>query len=295
MTRQSSNVVMAEEKAQREPAGPQAKPAKNIIAVGSGKGGVGKSTVAVNLALALKAEGVSVAFLDADLYGPSAPTMFGVTEDEKPQMDEAKNVIPLERFGMKIMSIGFLVPSAEAVIWRGPMLAGMLKQFLQQVVWGDPEYLIVDLPPGTGDVQLSLTQLIPLSGAVVVTTPQDVALADVRRAVKMLEKTKVPILGIVENMAYFEAPDTGKRYYIFGGGDDKSAFDQFGSEVLAEIPLETATRESGDNGKPILISEPESAQSQRFRELAKRIMAKQDKMNAEKSALELPSVGEAYH
>lgn len=267
------------------------KPAKNIIAVGSGKGGVGKSTVAVNLALALQADGASVGFLDADLYGPSTPTMFGVTEEEKPKVGPEQTIIPVERFGLKLMSIGFLIPPEEAVIWRGPMLAKMVQQFLQQVAWGEPDYLIVDLPPGTGDIHLSLTQLIPLSGAVVVTTPQPVALADVRRAVKMFEKTHVPLLGIVENMSYFEAPDTKRRYYIFGGDEKKSQYAEFKTEVLGEIPLETETRASGDEGAPLVVSDPESAQAQRFREMARRVAKRQAALNQETAELELPSFG----
>ena len=268
----------------RPSGGPQLHmPAKNVIAVGSGKGGVGKSTVAVNLALALKEEGVSVGFLDADLYGPSAPTMFGVTADEKPKVGPDQSILPLERFGVKLMSIGFLIPGEEAVIWRGPMLTKMLQQFLQQVAWNEPDFLIVDLPPGTGDIQLSLTQLIPLSSAIVVTTPQDVALADVKRAAKMLEKTKVPVLGIVENMAYFVAPDTGNKYHIFGGGADKEKLRALGADVLAELPLETPTREAGDAGKPIVLSEPESKQSQRFRTMARAVIEKQNKLNVAQS------------
>lgn len=281
---------------ERPSGGPQLHmPAKNVIAVGSGKGGVGKSTVAVNLALALKAEGVRVGFLDADLYGPSAPTMFGIKEDEKPQVGPNQSILPVERFGMKLMSIGFLIPGEEAVIWRGPMLTKMLQQFLQQVAWESPDYLIVDLPPGTGDIQLSLTQLIPLSSAIVVTTPQDVALADVKRAAKMLEKTKVPVLGIVENMAYFMAPDTGEKYYIFGGGADKQKLNALGAEVLAEIPLETPTREASDAGQPIVLSDPDSEQSGRFRALARTVIEKQNKLNEAVGGLELPSVKDAYH
>lgn len=275
--------------------GQLAMPAKNVIAVGSGKGGVGKSTVAVNLALALQAEGASVGFLDADLYGPSAPTMFGVKEDEKPRVGPNQSILPLERYGVKMMSIGFLIPGEEAVIWRGPMLTKMLQQFLQQVAWDGPDFLIVDLPPGTGDIQLSLTQLIPLSSAIVVTTPQDVALADVKRATKMLEKTHVPILGVVENMAYFVAPDTGKKYHIFGGGADKQKLTALGAEVLAELPLETSTREAGDAGKPVVLSAPESEQSQRFRAMARTVIAKQNQLNEAVGGLELPSVKDAYH
>ncbi len=267
--------------------------AKNIIAVGSGKGGVGKSTVAVNLAMALKAEGASVAFLDADLYGPSAPTMFGVGDDEKPQVGEGQTIVPVEKYGIKLMSIGFLVPHEDAIIWRGPMLGKMLQQFLSQVVWGNPDYLVIDLPPGTGDIQLSLAQLIPVTGAVVVTTPQDVALADVRRSIKMFEKTNVPLLGVVENMSYFETPDTKQRYQIFGGGADKEKLKALGTEIIGELPLEIPTREGGDQGKPIVVSAPDSEQAKRFRAIARRLIAKQGGESGP-GGLDLPDVGEAY-
>ncbi len=266
--------------------------AKNIIAVGSGKGGVGKSTVAVNLALALQAEGATVGFLDADLYGPSAPTMFGIS-DEKPTQGEENTIQPIEKFGLRLMSIGFLIPDQEAVIWRGPMLSKMLQQFLQQVAWGEPDYLIVDLPPGTGDIQLSLSQLIPLTGAVIVTTPQDVALADVHRSIKMFEKTNVPLLGVIENMSYFEAPDTKTRYQIFGGGADKKKIAALGTEIIGELPLEMATREGSDAGQPIVVSQPESEQAQRFRAIAQNIIARQGSTDVP-GGLELPDVSKAY-
>ncbi len=266
--------------------------AKNVIAVGSGKGGVGKSTVAVNIALALKAEGATVAFLDADLYGPSAPMMFGV-HGEKPKQSPDQRILPIEKYGLKIMSIGLLIADEEAVIWRGPMLSKMLQQFLHQVAWEEPDYLVVDLPPGTGDVQLSLTQLIPLSGAVIVTTPQDVALADVRRSVKMFEKTNVPLLGVVENMSYFEAPDTHARYQIFGGGADKDKLTALGTELIGELPLEIPTREGADRGEPIVIADPEGAQAERFRTIARKIIAQQGSKKSP-GGLDLPDVSKAY-
>ncbi len=263
---------------------------KNVIAVGSGKGGVGKSTVAVNLALALMQEGAKVGLLDADIYGPSIPIMCGVKEGERPKIAPQGNlIVPLERFGMPLMSMGFLMGSQEAVIWRGPMLGKVLQQFLEQVDWGKLDYLVVDLPPGTGDVQLSLSQMIPLSGAVVVTTPQDVALADVVRAIRMFESTRVPVFGIVENMSAFTCPHCRKPSAIFGGGEDKSRYKDLGIQLLGEIPLEMETRVSGDEGSPILVRAPDSQQAERFRAIARQIAAAQSVQNFSKS-LELPSL-----
>lgn len=262
---------------------------KNVIAVGSGKGGVGKSTVALNLALALKQEGAKTGLLDADIYGPSMPIMCGVKEGEKPKLALGNRIIPLERFGMPLMSMGFLMGFGDAVVWRGPMLAKMLQQFLEQVEWGDLDYLIVDLPPGTGDVQLTLSQLIPLSGAVVVTTPQDVAMADVMRAIKMFQMTKVPLLGIVENMSRFECPHCHTASPIFGGGADKGRYRELNIHFLGELPLEVATRLSGDQGEPIVVRDPKSSQTERFRAIARQIAASQSVVNFEKD-LELPTL-----
>jgi ATP-binding protein involved in chromosome partitioning len=206
--------------------------------------------------------------------------MFGIKNGEMPKVMEDNTLIPIEKFGIKIMSIGFLIPDQEAVIWRGPMLTKMLQQFLEQVAWGRPDYLIVDLPPGTGDVQLSLSQMIPLTGGLIVTTPQDVALADVCRSVRMFEKTDVPLLGVIENMSYFEAPDTGKRYRIFGGGRDLQRLAALRTEVIGEIPLEIPTREGSDSGQPIVVAEPTSAQALRFRKIAQQIMAEQASANS---------------
>lgn len=263
---------------------------KNVIAVGSGKGGVGKSTVALNLALALKHEGFKVGLLDADIYGPSVPMMCGVKEGEKPTVAAGNRIVPLIRFEMPLMSMGFLLQQKEAVIWRGPMLAKMLQQFLEQVDWGELDYLVVDLPPGTGDVQLSLSQMIPLSGAVVVTTPQDVAMADVMRAIRMFEMTKVPLLGLVENMSYFETPDTHKKYYLFGGGEDKSRYQKLGLSHLGELPLEIETREGGDAGTPIVAKSPNSSQAKRFVAIAKNVAAAAERLKAAQPELELPSL-----
>ncbi len=263
---------------------------KNVIAVGSGKGGVGKSTVAVNLAIALQQEGAKTGILDADIYGPSIPIMCGVKEGEKPSLKEGNRIIPLKRFDMPLMSMGFLMASNDAVIWRGPMLAKMLQQFLEQVEWGELDYLIVDLPPGTGDVQISLAQLIPMSGAVVVTTPQDVALADVKRAIKMFQMTQVPILGIVENMSGFECSHCHQTTPIFGGGaSDPEKYKKLGVDLLGTLPLETETRTAGDEGEPIAARAPKSRQADLFRALARQIAAHQSVQNFSKE-LELPSL-----
>ncbi|MBN1278595.1 MAG: Mrp/NBP35 family ATP-binding protein [Chlorobiaceae bacterium] len=226
---------------------------KNIIAVASGKGGVGKSTVAVNLAVSLAETGAKVGLIDADLYGPSIPTMFGIY-DAKPEVVN-KNLVPIEKYGVKLMSIGFLIETDTAVIWRGPMASSAIKQFITEVEWGDLDYLIFDLPPGTGDIQLTLVQTIPLTEAVIVTTPQDVALADVSKAVSMFRKVHVPILGLIENMSYYELPD-GSKDYIFGkSGGEKFAKAQ-GIAFLGSIPIGREVREGGDSGQPFVIANP---------------------------------------
>ena len=260
---------------------------KNVIAVGSGKGGVGKSTVAVNLALALKEEGATVGLLDADIYGPSIPIMCGVKEGEKPTLAPGDRIVPINRFGMPLMSMGFLMASGDAVIWRGPMLAKMLQQFLEQVEWGKLDYLIVDLPPGTGDVQLSLSQLIPMSGAVVVTTPQDVAFADVVRAIKMFQMTKVPLLGIVENMSSFSCPHCNKETPIFGSAPDR--YKKLDLPLLGQIRLERKTGCGVDDGVRIVERARKSTQSDRFRQIARQLAAAQSVQNFRED-LELPSL-----
>ncbi len=260
---------------------------KNVIAVGSGKGGVGKSTVAVNLALALKQEGAKVGLLDADIYGPSIPIMCGVKEGEKPKLQGETRILPIVRFGIPLMSMGFLMGSGEAVVWRGPMLAKMLQQFLEQVEWGDLDYLIVDLPPGTGDVQLSLSQLIPMSGAVVVTTPQDVAFADVSRAIRMFQMTQVPILGVIENMSSFSCPHCHHETPIFGESADR--YKRLDLVLLGKIPLEVDTRVAGDQGVPIVERAPQSSQTEKFRAIARQLAAAQGVRNSQ-SELELPSL-----
>lgn len=222
---------------------------KNIVAVGAGKGGVGKSTVAVLAAVGLARAGAKVGLLDADVYGPSIPKMLGI-EDARPMMADANRIAPVEAHGLKVMSIGFLIHPEQAVIWRGPMIHGTLKQFLDQVDWGELDYLIVDLPPGTGDVPLTLSQSIPMTGAVVVCTPQDVALLDAVRAARMYQQLNVDLLGIIENMSYFIAPDTGKEYDLFGKGGAAKAAERLGVPFLGSIPINVAVRLSGDDGNP---------------------------------------------
>ena len=238
---------------------------KHTVAVSSGKGGVGKSTVAVNLALALKAAGAAVGLVDVDVYGPDVPLMMGAKG--RPGMFDNK-IIPVETHGIKIMSIGLLVDAREAVVWRGPMIHSAVQQFLRDVAWGPLDYLVFDMPPGTGDAQLSLSQVIPLTGVVMVTTPQEVALLDVRKGLAMFRKLNVPVLGVVENMSYFVAPDTGKTYAIFGEGGGARIAEEFGVPLLARIPLEMDTRKGGDAGVPIVVGQPRSAQAEAFRKLA---------------------------
>ena len=240
---------------------------KNIIAVGSGKGGVGKSTVAANIAASLALEGADVGLLDADIYGPSQAKMFSV-EGKRLMADEDKNMIPMKNYGVKIISIANLVEDGQALTWRGPILHGTLNQMLNQTLWGELDYLVVDLPPGTGDVQLSLTQLTTISGALMVTTPQDMALLDVKRAYTMLRKTHVPIVGLIENMAYYQLPD-GSRDYIFGEGSAKAWAESEKLAVLGEIPINRSVRESGDAGKPIVLANPEAPEALAFRKAAR--------------------------
>ena len=243
----------------------------HTIAVSSGKGGVGKSTVAVNLALALKQAGATVGLVDVDVYGPDVPLMMGARG--KPGMFENK-IIPVEAHGIKIMSIGLLVDEREALVWRGPMIHSAVQQFLRDVNWGALDYLVFDMPPGTGDAQLSLSQVVPLSGVVMVTTPQEVALLDVRKALAMFRKLNVPILGIVENMSYFAAPDTGTRYAIFGEGGGRRVAEEFSVPLLGQLPLEIATREGGDAGVPVTVGHPDSAQAEAFRSIASAAVAR---------------------
>ncbi|MEJ7624868.1 MAG: Mrp/NBP35 family ATP-binding protein [Pyrinomonadaceae bacterium] len=242
---------------------------KNIIAVSSGKGGVGKSTVAVNLAVALAADGAKVGIMDADVYGPNVPMMLGTGYDQ-PEIVDGK-LKPIEAHGVKMISMAVLVPPDKPMILRGPMLHGVVRQFLTDVNWGELDYLIVDMPPGTGDVQLSLAQLVPVQGAVLVTTPQEVSLSDVRRAVKMFEQVNVPVLGVIENMSYFIAPDTGNRYEIFGKGGGQKLADEYGLNFLGQVPLGMEVREGGDTGVPVVVSFPDSPQSIAFNRVAEEV------------------------
>ncbi len=248
---------------------------KHVIAIASGKGGVGKSTVAANLACALAATGARVGLMDTDVYGPTIPILMGVQDEElaqvpvrQPDGNMVPKIVPVERFGVKIVSMGFLVPPGQPIVWRGAMLHKVVNQFLSDVAWGECDYLLVDLPPGTGDVTMSLSEGIPLSGALIVTTPQDVAASIAVKSLKAFQKLNVPILGIVENMAYFVAPDTGKAYHIFGHGGGAEAASELGVPFLGALPLEIATRKASDDGEPIVVSQPESEQAKTFCEIA---------------------------
>lgn len=241
---------------------------KKIIAVASAKGGVGKSSVAVNLALALKENGARVGLMDADVYGPSVPTMLNVSG--QPEVDENKKIKPFQAHGLQVMSMGLLMPPDQPVIWRGPLVMSAVKQFLQDVLWEDLDYLVIDMPPGTGDAQLTLVQTVPLSGVVMVTTPQEVALVDVRRGIQMFAKIEVPVLGVVENMSYFLCPDNGKKYDIFGHGGGAEVAKQYNLPLLGEIPIDPAIRQGGDTGKPAFEVEG-SATREAFLKLAGKV------------------------
>jgi ATP-binding protein involved in chromosome partitioning len=241
-----------------------------FIAVASGKGGVGKSTVAVNLALAISKKRRNVGLLDADVWGPSIPIMMGL--NERPVATPEKKIIPLEKYGLKLMSIGFLIDDDDTVIWRGPMVHGAVKQFVEDVDWRGTDYLVVDLPPGTGDAQLSLIQTVPLSGGVIVTTPQDVALIDVRRGVQMFRKLNVPVLGVVENMSYLVCPHCNGEVDIFSRGGGKRMSEKFNVPFLGEIPIDPEIRKGGDEGSPIVISHPESPAAKAFMDVADRVL-----------------------
>jgi ATP-binding protein involved in chromosome partitioning len=253
---------------------------KNTIAVASGKGGVGKSTVAVNLAVALAKEGAQVGLVDADVYGPSIPLMMGITG--RPQVKNQR-LQPMENWGVKVMSIGFLVDPMQAVIWRGPMASGAVKQFMSDVDWGELDYLVFDLPPGTGDIQLTLVQTIPLTGAVIVTTPQDISLADARKGFKMFEKVNVPILGIVENMSYYICTHCGHREDIFDNGGGRRAAEELGVPFLGEIPIYTSIRVSGDKGRPIVVDEQNAVQGQAIFQIARNMAAQISIRNSERA------------
>ncbi|SOC83329.1 ATP-binding protein involved in chromosome partitioning [Ensifer adhaerens] len=240
-----------------------------IVAVASGKGGVGKSTTAVNLALAFQANGLRAAVLDADIYGPSLPRLMKISG--KPQQIDGRLIRPMENYGMKVMSMGFLVDEGTAMIWRGPMIQSALLQMLREVAWGDLDVLIIDMPPGTGDVQLTLAQQAALAGAVIVSTPQDLALIDARKAVNMFNKVEVPILGIVENMSHFVCPNCGTTHDIFGHGGAKAEADKIGAPFLGEIPLDMEIRLNSDAGTPVVVSHPEGPHAKAYREIARRV------------------------
>jgi ATP-binding protein involved in chromosome partitioning len=240
-----------------------------IVAVASGKGGVGKSTTAVNLALGLAARGLKVGMLDADIYGPSMPRLLGISG--RPQTVDGKVLKPMENYGLKVMSIGFLVEEETPMIWRGPMVMSALTQMLREVDWGTLDVLVVDMPPGTGDAQLTMAQQVPLAGAVIVSTPQDLALIDARKGLNMFKKVEVPLLGIVENMSYFIAPDTGKRYDIFGHGGARKEAERLGVAFLGEVPLEMGIRESSDDGRPVVATKPDGVEAKIYRDIAEKV------------------------
>lgn len=246
--------------------------ARNAVAVASGKGGVGKSTIAANLAVSIAQDGARVGLLDADIYGPNIPLMLGATGQRPRAVNE--KIQPIEAYGVRIMSMAFLVQEDQPIIWRGPMLHNAIRQFLSDVDWGELDYLIVDLPPGTGDAHMSLAQSLPLTGGVVVTTPQAVALADVVKGIAMFQKLKVPILGVIENMSYFVAPDTGNRYEIFGHGGGKKVAERMGVPFLGEVPIDPKVREGGDTGRPIVIEAPDSPAGQALKAIGQSLAAK---------------------
>jgi len=255
----------------------------NTIAVASGKGGVGKSTVAVNLALSLAKEGYDVGLIDTDIYGPSVPTMLGL-EGKKPRVSEDRKIIPIEKYGLKVLSMGFMIDPEKAVIWRGPMVTKAIRQFLGDTDWGELDYLVMDLPPGTGDIQLTIVQTVSLTGSVIVSTPQEVALADARKGVSMFDNVNVPVLGIVENMAYFTPPDLpDRKYYLFGRGGAQTLARDLDVPFLGEVPIEQALRESGDDGIPIVESAPENASATAFRTVTRRMVDEVALRNAEQA------------
>jgi ATP-binding protein involved in chromosome partitioning len=245
---------------------------KNIVAVASGKGGVGKSTTAANLALALAAEGAAVGLLDADIYGPSQPMMMGI--EGRPESADGKTMEPLENYGVQVMSIGFLVAKDEAMIWRGPMATQALEQLLRQTNWADLDYLIVDLPPGTGDIQLTLSQRVPMTGAIIVTTPQDIALLDAKKGIKMFEKVGVPILGIVENMAVHVCSNCGHAEHIFGEGGGKRMAAEYGTDYLGALPLDIRIREQADGGRPTVVADPDGELAGIYKAVARQVAIK---------------------
>ncbi|MGP2490967.1 P-loop NTPase [Mesorhizobium sp. PUT5] len=258
-----------------------------IVAVASGKGGVGKSTTAVNIALGLAANGLKVGVLDADIYGPSMPRLLGIRG--RPESADGKVLKPMLNYGLKVMSMGFLVDEETPMIWRGPMVVSALTQMLREVEWGPLDVLVVDMPPGTGDAQLTMAQQVPLAGAVIVSTPQDLALIDARKGLNMFRKVNVPVIGIVENMSYFIAPDTGKRYDIFGHGGARKEAERLGVAFLGEVPLEMGIRESSDEGRPVVAAKPDGAEAKIYRAIAAKVW---ERLQEEKTAADgaVPSI-----
>jgi ATP-binding protein involved in chromosome partitioning len=258
--------------APRQPARALVPGARAIVAVASGKGGVGKSTTTTNLAVALAAQGLKVGLLDADVYGPSQPRMLGISG--RPRSPDGKTLEPMKNHGILCMSIGFLVPEDTATIWRGPMVMGALQQMLRDVAWGELDILLVDMPPGTGDAQLTMAQQVPLAGAIIVSTPQDIALLDARKGINMFAKVEVPVLGIIENMSYFCCPNCGHRTEIFSHGGARLEAEKLGAEFLGEIPLDIRIRETSDAGTPIVVEDPASPLSQAYMQIAARVWEK---------------------
>jgi ATP-binding protein involved in chromosome partitioning len=257
---------------------------KNIVAVASGKGGVGKSTTAANLALAWAAQGARVGLLDADIYGPSQPQMMGVA-GAKPQSPDGKHITPLLAHGVQVMSIGFMIDVEQPMAWRGPMVTQALTQLLGETDWGDLDYLVVDMPPGTGDIQLTLSQRVPVSGAIIVTTPQDIALLDARKGLKMFEKVEVRVLGVVENMSIHICSSCGHAEHIFGSGGGARMAEQYGVQLLGELPLDIRIREDADGGAPTVVAEPGSARAQAYLKMARRAAARLATLNKDYSSV----------
>jgi ATP-binding protein involved in chromosome partitioning len=250
---------------------------KSIIAVASGKGGVGKSTTATNLAMALAQMGLKVGLFDADIYGPSMPRMLGITGE--PVSPDGQSLLPMENYGVKCMSIGFLVPEDSPVIWRGPMVMGAIQQLLRDVRWGELDVMVIDMPPGTGDTQLTISQNLPLTGAVIVSTPQDIALLDARKGLNMFRKVDIPVLGIIENMSYYVCPKCGDEAHIFGHGGAKAEAAKLSCDFLGEVPLDIVIRETADRGEPIVVSKPSSPHSKAYRDIAKKVWEKVEMIN----------------
>ncbi|MFS2158040.1 iron-sulfur cluster carrier protein ApbC [Pseudomonas sp. Pseusp122] len=265
---------------------------KNIIAVASGKGGVGKSTTAANLALALSREGARVGILDADIYGPSQGVMFGIAEGTRPKIKDQKWFVPIEAHGIEVMSMAFLTDDNTPMVWRGPMVSGALLQLVTQTAWNDLDYLVIDMPPGTGDIQLTLAQKVPVAGSVIVTTPQDLALLDAKKGVEMFRKVNIPVLGVVENMAVHICSNCGHAEHLFGEGGGEKLASQYGVDLLASLPLSMLIREQADGGKPTVIAEPESQIAMVYQELARQVGARLVLQDATRQAMPSISVSD---